>query len=65
MQKLHTRSTLHPCLFLLDKFTNEERRENVTLYAAAQDVKLDCVFGLPPVLSLKCLRCRYLVTVMG
>jgi len=30
-----------------------------------QDVKLDFIFGLPPVLSLTCLRCRYLVTVMG
>jgi hypothetical protein len=38
MQKLNTRSTLQPCLFLLDKFTSEERRENVALYAAAQDV---------------------------
>lgn len=63
MQKLNTRSTLHPCLFLLDKFTSEERRENVALYAAAQDVKLDFVFGLQPVLGLTRLCCRYLVTV--
>jgi len=63
--KLNTRSTLYPCLFLLDKFTSEERRENVALYAVAQDVNLDFVFGLPPVLSWTRLCCRYLVPVRG
>jgi hypothetical protein len=65
MQKLNTRSTLHPRLFLHDKFTNEEGRRNVALYAAAQDVQLDFGFCPQPVLSLARRRCSYQLIISG
>lgn len=53
--KLNVTCITHSGVFYTEKFTNEGRRENVTLYAASQDAELDFGFGLQRVPNLTCL----------
>jgi hypothetical protein len=39
-----------------EKFTNEEKRESVTLYVSKQGIKLDFRFGPQPILNLSGLK---------